>query len=135
MSKKVIPQGNRIFVGDIVFYTGDYEPFVRQFRGCNLEVKRVISDHAVEVYLPGGSIALPAAHLTLIPRPKKVTAPLLKDVLDATEPPPIPIENPSTIKDLKDEILLLKKEILYLKHYGNKDCVAMAEKAMAADKE
>lgn len=47
--------------------------------------------------------------------------------LNAKDPGPVWI----IIMDLLTEIWELEREVLYLRHYGNKDCTAQADEAIA----
>jgi hypothetical protein len=45
----------------------------------------------------------------------------------------LPSPSDERVTELIIEVLRLRREVTYLRHYGNRDCTAQADEAMAAD--
>jgi hypothetical protein len=45
----------------------------------------------------------------------------------------LPSPGDEVVTELMIDVLRLRREVTYLRHYGNRDCTAQADEAMAAD--
>lgn len=69
-------------------------------------------------------------HYSGTPRPVVVDGGAkARDALDTDHPDEI-LRRAEQSADLKAELAVVRREIKYLRHYGNKDCTAMADEAM-----